>query len=48
MAVSVPSKSQMKDAIPSLGTPACVAVIGIAAIALLFLVAFGFRPLNLK
>jgi hypothetical protein len=48
MAVSVPSTADMKKAIPSLGTPAWVATIGIIAAALLLMLAFGFKPLNLK
>jgi hypothetical protein len=48
MAVSVPSAQQMKQVLPSLGTPAWVAVIGLLAVGLLLAIAFGFKPLNLK
>jgi hypothetical protein len=48
MAVSVPSTADLKKAIPSLGTPAWVALIGLGAVLLLLALAYGFKPLNLK
>lgn len=48
MAVSVPSTADMKKVLPSLGTPAWVATIGLIAVGLLLALAFGFKPLNLK
>lgn len=49
MAVSgVPTTQQMKQVLPSLGTPAMVALIGVLALTLLIALAFGFKPLNLK
>lgn len=48
MAMSMPSKDQMKQVLPSLGTPACVAIIGLLAVGILVALAFGFKPLNLK
>lgn len=48
MAVSIPSARDMKQVLPSLSTPAMVALIGILAVGLLLALSYGFKPLNLK